>query len=214
MVLAWENLQRFSIILLLLFFFFIYLHLLMFFILLLLYLYLISRLLCHVTGTPPWLLRPVKVSTSSELYPDYFRLLFLFHLPQVLQFWVGIFYPQAFLYLTLLPNILAFFQHFGTTCFYHGFTRSRQLLFWKLPGFIMILETHTRPICLLIHSNPQPFIHLSFVFMLINIAEVLLMVKTLIRSAATLFISHENIKLISNQTISAYLNYSLKKYIT
>ena len=24
----------------------------------------------HVTGTPPWLLRPVKVSTSSELYPD------------------------------------------------------------------------------------------------------------------------------------------------
>ena len=24
----------------------------------------------HVTGTPPWLLRPVKVSTSSELYPN------------------------------------------------------------------------------------------------------------------------------------------------
>ena len=24
----------------------------------------------YVTGTPPWLLRPVKVSTSSELYPD------------------------------------------------------------------------------------------------------------------------------------------------
>ena len=30
--------------------------------------------LIHVTGTPPWLLRPVKVSTSSELYLDYFRL--------------------------------------------------------------------------------------------------------------------------------------------
>ena len=34
----------------------------------------LSRQLIHVTGTPPWLLRPVKVSTSSELYPDYFRL--------------------------------------------------------------------------------------------------------------------------------------------
>ena len=28
------------------------------------------------TGTPPWLLRPVKASTSSELYPGYFRLLY------------------------------------------------------------------------------------------------------------------------------------------
>ena len=28
----------------------------------------------HATGTPPWLLRPVTISTSSELYPDYFLL--------------------------------------------------------------------------------------------------------------------------------------------
>ena len=28
------------------------------------------RSLPHVTGTPPWLLRPMRVSTSSELYPD------------------------------------------------------------------------------------------------------------------------------------------------
>ena len=27
------------------------------------------RPLPHVTGTPPWLLRPMRVSTSSELYP-------------------------------------------------------------------------------------------------------------------------------------------------
>ena len=106
MVLACENLQRLSFILLLSLFF-IYLHLLMFFILLVLYLYLISRLLCHVTGTPPWLLRPVKVSTSSELYPDYFRLPFLFHLPRALRFWVGIFYPQAFFTLRSFPTFLA-----------------------------------------------------------------------------------------------------------
>ena len=34
----------------------------------------LSGQLIHVTGTPPRLVRPVKVSTSSELYPDYFRL--------------------------------------------------------------------------------------------------------------------------------------------
>ena len=28
------------------------------------------RPLPHVTGTSPWLLRPMRVSTSSELYPD------------------------------------------------------------------------------------------------------------------------------------------------
>ena len=42
-----------------------------------------------------------EASTSSELYPDYFWLPFLFHLPRALWFWVGIFY------FTLLPNILA-----------------------------------------------------------------------------------------------------------
>ena len=33
------------------------------------------RLLIHATSTSPWLLRPVTVSTSFELYPNYFRLL-------------------------------------------------------------------------------------------------------------------------------------------
>ena len=35
----------------------------------------VSGLLFHATGTPPWLFRSVKASTSSELYPGYFRLL-------------------------------------------------------------------------------------------------------------------------------------------
>ena len=56
----------------------------------------ISRLLFHATGTPSWLLRLVKASTSSELYPDYFWLPLLFHLPRALRFWMGVFYPQAF----------------------------------------------------------------------------------------------------------------------
>ena len=38
--------------------------------------------------------------------------------------------------------------HFGTTCFYQGFTGSQQLLSWNLQSFILILQTQTRPICL------------------------------------------------------------------
>lgn len=34
-----------------------------------------SRQLFHVTGTPPWLIRSSRASTSSELYPDGFLLL-------------------------------------------------------------------------------------------------------------------------------------------
>ena len=36
----------------------------------------VSRLLFHATDIPLWFLRPVKVSTSSELYPGYFLLLY------------------------------------------------------------------------------------------------------------------------------------------
>ena len=39
-------------------------------------------------------------------------------------------------------------RHFGTTCFYQGFAGSRQLLSWKLQGFILILKTKIWPICL------------------------------------------------------------------
>ena len=96
-------------------------------------LHFISRLLYHATGTQSWLLRPVKASTGSDLYPDYFWLSFLFHLPHIRQFWVGIFHPQAFFTFILLSNI------FGTTCIYQGLPRSWQFflevcrtLYWSL----------------------------------------------------------------------------------
>ena len=94
------------LIFILLLLFFIYLHLSMFFILLL-YLHFISRLLYHVTGTPPWFLRSVKGSTSSELYPDYFRFSFLFNLPRALRFSKSVFYPQVFFTLRSFPTFLA-----------------------------------------------------------------------------------------------------------
>ena len=149
----------------------------------------------HVTITPPWLLRPVKVSTSSELYPDYFRLPFLFHLPRALRFWVGIFYPQAFFlpygpswHFWHIPDILAqpaFIKVLLGAGSY--FLKSYRASYWSSkhrPG----------PSVCLIHNNPQSVIHLKSVFMYVNIAKVLLVVKTLIRSVATLFSSHENIK--------------------
>ena len=47
-----------------------------------------------------------------------------------------------------IPTFLAHSRHFDTTCFYRGFTGSQQLISWKLQGFMLILETQTRPICL------------------------------------------------------------------
>ena len=52
----------------------------------------VSGLLFHATGTPPHLLRYVKASSSSELYPGCFRLLY---------------FCQAFS-VTVLPRALRF----------------------------------------------------------------------------------------------------------
>ena len=70
------------------------------------------------------LLRSVNASTSSELYPGYFRLLYFSvkFLPWALRFSVGIFYAQAFFALCSLLTI-------DTTCFYQGFPGSRQFFF-------------------------------------------------------------------------------------
>ena len=113
----------------------------------------------------------------------------------------GHFLPTGIFYLLLLPNI------FGT---FPTFWHIPDIL--AQPAFIRVLlgvsssflescrasywSSKHRPgpsVCL-IHSNPQSFIHLKSVFMHVNIAKVLLEVKTLIKSAATLFSSHENIK--------------------
>ena len=63
MVLAWENLQEVFVML----------------VVVVVFLtggFYISGLLFLATGTPPWLLRPVKASTSAQLYPGYFRLFY------------------------------------------------------------------------------------------------------------------------------------------
>ena len=181
------------LLLLLLFIFDAYLHISMFFILLL-YLHLISRLPYCVTDTPPWFLRTVKASTSSEFYPDYFWLAFLFHLPPALRIWVGVFYPQVFFTLRSFPTFLAHPNILAQPAFIKVSLGAGSYFFESCRASYWSLKHRPGPSVCLIHSNPQSSIHLNFVFMHVNIAKVLLVVKTLIRSAATLFSSHENIK--------------------
>ena len=100
----------------------------------------------------------------------------------------GFFLPTGVFYLTLLPDI------FHTTYFHQGFPGSWPLFLESWRASYWSLKHRPGPSVCLIHSSPQSSIHLNFVFMHINIAKYFLVVKTLIRSAATLFSSHENIK--------------------
>ena len=116
----------------------------------------ISRLLCHVTGTPPWLLRPVKASTSSELYPDYFWLPLNFHLPWALLFFSGHFLPTSVFYLTLLH------RHFS--CVYQGLPGSQQFFHEVCRALYWSSKHRPGPSVCLIHSNPRSSYSEEFVF--------------------------------------------------
>ena len=97
------------------------------------------------------------ISHSSRDYHQVFRLILYFH-PSSLQSDSQHFHFQSFRYLltasaTVLSGHRRFWpyspsRNFGTTCFYQGFTGSRQLLSWNSQGFMLILKTQTRPICL------------------------------------------------------------------
>ena len=103
-------------------------------------------------------------------------------LPRALRFWVGIFY------LELLPDI------FGTTCFYQGFPGSRQLFLEICRASYWSSKHRPGPSVCLIHSNPESFIHLKFVFTQVNIAKVFTCRENFdkkYRSAAKLISNHK-----------------------
>ena len=54
----------------------------------------LSGLFIHATSTSPWILRPTKVSTSSELYPKYFRLPTFLHCSDI-QFFYSPSFPNT-----------------------------------------------------------------------------------------------------------------------
>ena len=103
----------------------------------------------------------------------------------------GHFLPTGVFYLTLLPDI------FGTTCFYQGFPGSRKLFLEICRTSYWSSKQKPAPSVCLTYGNSQSFIHLKFVFIHVNIANVFTCVENFdkeYRSAATLFSSHENIK--------------------
>ena len=150
---------------LLLFIFDAYLHISMFFILLL-YLHLISRLPYHVTDTPPWFLRTVKASTSSDSTPTTFDWLFFFIYPRRYGFEWAFFTHRCFL--PYAPS-----QHFWSNLLLSRLPWEPAVIPWNLQGFMLVLEKHRPgPSVCLIHSNPQSFTNLKFVFIHVNIGKV------------------------------------------
>ena len=85
------------------------------------------------------------------------------------------FLPTGVFYLTLLPDI------FGTTCYYQGIRGRRPFFLEVCRASYWFSKNRPGPSVCLIHSNPQSFLHLKFVFIHVNIAKVLLVVKTLIK---------------------------------
>ena len=103
-------------------------------------LHFISRLLCHVTGTPPLASKACEgLHQALSSTPTTLDSLLLFHLPQALRFWVGIYLPTGVFYLMLL--------HWHFSAFIKA-SWEPTVLPWSLQGFILILETQKQPICL------------------------------------------------------------------
>ena len=151
----------------------------------------------HPGYSDPWRSSPALSSTLTT-----FDCLFFFIYRECYGFeWT--FLPTGVFYLTLLPDILAHSQHFSTVpTFWHNLLLSR--FHWgPAATFLKVAGLHNGPrntdpahlfvwftvIHNILYILSQYFIHLN-----VNIAKVLLVVKCLIRSAATLFSSHENIK--------------------
>ena len=93
--------------------------------------------------TIAWFLHPFY--TFSPAHRRVIRDNFIFNysvifLPRALRPWVGIFYSQAFFTLCSFTNIL--------NLRLSRFPWEPAVLPWSLKGFILILETQTRPICL------------------------------------------------------------------
>ena len=102
----------------------------------------ISELLLHATGTPSWLLRPLKVSTGSELYTLATLDCFCFFIYRERYGFEWAFLPTDIFYLTLLS------QHFWLNILLSTSPWEPAGLLSNLQDFMRILEIQTRPIYL------------------------------------------------------------------
>ena len=75
----------------------------------------------HASSTPPWLLRPVKVSTSFELYPNYFWLPIPLHCSSTQFFWFNFFSTQSVrLPLFIYPSLCSTSVTYRVPCHVSG----------------------------------------------------------------------------------------------
>ena len=170
----------------------------------------LSGLLIHVTSTLPWLLRTVKVSTSSELYPWLLSVAyFLFRHPVFL--FTSLFLTQSVRQpLVTYPSLCSVYVTYRTP--YHA--NSHQALSTKpLPKEADNFYrggNHSKYVPLLTYLTWLRSIYydLGFVFIHVKPRIYLLVVKTLIKKhrAAT--------TLISNYESRNWKNCSLKKCIS
>ena len=160
----------------------------------------------HIFFTTPFLALPCTITRFLDLFctfsPAHRRVTrdtfifrsFLYLLTASATVLSGHFLTTSVFYLTLLPDIFGTFPTFWHNLLLSRFCWEPAVTFWKVAR-LHTDPQNTDPVHLIvIYSNPQSSMHLNFVFMHVNIAKVLLVVKTLIVSAATLFSSHENIK--------------------
>ena len=150
-----------------------FLHLLMFFNLLF-FLHLFPGYFNMSLALYPSFLRPWRPPLALSSTSTTFDCLFYFiHCERYGFEWA--FFTQIFFTLCSFPRF------FGTICFYQGSPGSRQLFFEVCRASLWSLKNRPGQCVCFIHSNPHSFIHRKFVFMHINIAKVLLVVKTLIK---------------------------------
>ena len=146
---------------------------------------------------------PGYFTTSSALYPgfsDPWRPLpALSSTPTTFDYLFFFIYCERYGFECAFFTHRRFLPHAPSQHFWHNLLLSRlpwepAVIPWNFRALCWSSKHRSRPSVCLIHSNPQFVIYLKFVFIHVNIAKILLVVKTLIRSAAALFKSHENIK--------------------
>ena len=104
-------------------------------------LHFVSRLLYHVTGTPPWLLRPWRPPPALSSTPTTFDCLFFFIYRKRCAFESAFFTHRRFL--PYAPS-----WHFRNKLLLWRPPWEPAVLPWSLQSSMLILETQTRPICL------------------------------------------------------------------
>ena len=113
----------------------------------------------HPGFSGPW--RPPPALSST---PTTFDCLFCFIYRERYGFQLAFFTHRRFL--PYAPS-----WHFGTTCFYQGLPGSRHLFLEICRASYWSSKHRPGPSVCLVHSNPQSFLHLKFVFVHVNIAK-------------------------------------------